>query len=71
MANGDPAATIYMYDSDSAFSVVMNSYMSDGIPVFPPSNGLGNTTLKSLTLDVISNLTRTLPLSEYKLLDSE
>ena len=65
-----------MYDSDSAFSIIMNSYMSDGAPVVPITDGLGfdvlgNATLSSPTVNVITNLTRTLLPSEYKLLDSK
>ncbi len=65
-----------MYDNDSAFSTIMNSYMSDGVPVVPLTNGLGvdvlgNATLNPLTVDVITSLNRTLLPSEYKLLDSK
>lgn len=72
----DPAATMYMYDSDSSFSIMMNSYMSDGIPIVPSGSGLGfdvpgNATASSLTLNLVTNLTRTLPTSEYLLLDSK
>ena len=65
-----------MYDSDSPFSIVLNSYMSDPKLVAPINDGLelaqpGNGTLSLLTLDVIANMTR-MPLpGEYKLLDSE
>ena len=69
-------AALYMYDSDSAFSIVMNSYMSDAEPVVPINNALEtseprNATLSTLTLDVIANMTRMPSASEYKLLDSK
>lgn len=69
-----PVAALYMYDSNSAFSIIMNSYMSDGTPVVPIGSGLhvpGNATRNPLTLGFIANLTRTLPPTEYKLLDSK
>ena len=67
---------MYMYDSDSPFSIVMNSYMSDAQPVVPINNGLefvqpDNGTLSRVTLDVIANMTRMPSLGEYKLLDSD
>ncbi len=71
----DPVATLYMYDSNSAFTIVMNSYMSVGDPI-APNNDLtgfgmeGNKTLNLLTLDDIANLTHVPETSEYKLLDS-
>ena len=60
-----------MYDSNSPFTIVMNSYMSDGVPVVPISNAdnfdvdmdllVGNTTRTAVTTaDVMANLTRTL-----------
>ena len=71
-----PAATLYVYDSNSAFSNVMNKYMSYGSPVIPISSSigqdvLGNATLDYQTADVIAKLTATLPRTEYKLLDSQ
>ena len=61
-----------MYDSDSAFSIVMNSYMSDGIPISPISNEVGfdmpgNVTPNALALDLVKNLTRTLSTSHDQL----
>ena len=57
-----------MYDSDSAFSIVMNSYMSDGIPISPIGDEVGfdmpgHATPNALTLDLVKNLTRTLSTS--------
>ncbi len=71
----DPVATLYMYDSNSAFTIIMNSYMSVGDPIAPNSDltGVdmsGNKTLNLLTLDDIKNLTHVAEPSEYKLLDS-
>ncbi|KAF6227612.1 hypothetical protein HO173_012141 [Letharia columbiana] len=70
-----PAATLYMYDSDSLFSAVINCYMSGGIPIVPVSNEdwadvLKNATLRLPSLSVLTNVTRTLSPSEYKLLDT-
>lgn len=72
----DPTATLYMYTSDSPFSILMNSYMSDGTPVVPIKNGLdfgvsGNATRNSLSLSLFTNMTRTLSPTEFKLLDSK
>lgn len=57
-----------MYDSDSAFRNVMNSYMSDGIPISSIGNEVGfdmpgNATPNALALDLVKNLTRTLSTS--------
>lgn len=75
--SGNLVGTLYIYDSNSPFNdVIMNKYMSEGLPITPTSIGLGsdavrNATVNSLTLDVIMNLTRAPLPSEYKLLDSE
>lgn len=71
----NPAATLYMYDRDSMFNIIMNSYMSDGAPIVPDNNGdqtslLGNGSLNLPSLSQLANMTRTLSPSEYKLLDS-
>ena len=70
-----PAATLYVYDSDSPFSILVNSYMSDGTPIVPISNGVGvgvpgNATLSSPSPGLFTNMTRTLLPSEYELLDA-
>ena len=70
-----PAATLYIYDSDSPFSFLINSYMSDGTPVVPISSGvgvgvLGNATRSPPSLGLFTNMTRTLLPSEYELLDA-
>ena len=70
-----PAAILYIYDSDSPFSILVNSYMSDGTPIVPISNGVGvgvlsNTTLSPPSPGLFTNMTRTLLPSEYELLDA-
>ena len=71
--SGDPAATLYMYTSDSPFSILMNSYMSDGTPVVPIIDfGVsGNATQNPPNLSLLTNMTRTLSPTEFKLLDSK
>ena len=71
----DPVATLYMYDSNSVFTIVMNSYMSVGHPIAPNDDPTGvemsgNASLNLLTLDDVANLTHIPEPSEYKLLDS-
>ena len=54
-----------MYDTDSTFRIVTNSYMSDGIPISPIGNVVGfdmpgNATPNALALDLVKILIRTL-----------
>lgn len=72
-AGSNPAAILYMYDSGSVFSHIMNRYMSNGIPIIPGSDtlgGTGNATGRPLSLSLLTNITRTLSPTEVKLLDS-
>ena len=62
-----------MYDSSSVFSVIMNKYMSDGTPIVPGSgriDGAGNATGSPPSLSLLTNMTRALSPTEFKLLDA-
>ena len=73
VAAGIPAAILYMYDSNSVFSIIVNRYMSEGTPIIPGSgriDGTGNGTGSAVSLSLLMNMTRRLGPNEVKLLDS-